>query len=351
MNLTIEELATRLRAEVLAPGTARQTTIVDVQPVDAAGPEHVTFVTDARHAAAVAQSGAAAVIVAAPIEGLRKPQLVVKNVPAALIEALNLFAPPPAAVVAGVDPSARLGANVHLDEGVSVGPGAVIEDNVHIGARTRIGAGCHIGAHTTIGADSRLDAHVVVYHDCTLGHHVVVQANSTIGAVGFGYAFIDGAHRLIPHRGGVILEDFVEIGANTCVDRAKFGNTIVGAGTKIDNLVQIAHNVVIGKCCVMAAQVGVAGSCRIGDGVVLAGQVGLADNIEIGAGAMVGAQAGVMNNVAPGEKMAWSPAISLKEAARVIGNVLRLPKLAQEVKRLKAKVDRLEAAENDQGPG
>ena len=349
MNLTIEELATRLRAEVLATGTARHGTISGVQPVEAAGAGDVTFVTDARHATAAAKSGAAAVIVAAPITGLTKPQLVVKDVQAALIEALNVFAPEPLAVVEGVDPSARIGAQVRLADGVSVGPQAVLEDNVQIGARSRIGAGCKVGAHTTIGADCRLDANVVVYHDCTLGHHVVIQANSTIGAVGFGYAFIDGAHRLIPHHGGVRIEDFVEIGANTCVDRAKFGDTIIGAGTKIDNLVQIAHNVVIGKCCLIAAQVGVAGSCRIGDGVVLAGQVGLADNIEIGAGAMVGAQAGVMSSVAPGEKLAWSPALNVKEAARVVAYVLRLPKLAQEWKRLTARVDRLEAAKNDQG--
>ncbi|OHB67411.1 MAG: hypothetical protein A2Y77_05275 [Planctomycetes bacterium RBG_13_62_9] len=184
-----------------------------------------------------------------------------------------------------------------------------------------------------------------------MGNHVIIQSNSTIGAVGFGYAFIEGAHRLIPHNGGVIVEDFVEIGANACVDRAKFGNTIIGAGTKIDNLVQIAHNVVIGKCCLIAAQVGVAGSCRLGDGVVLAGQVGLADNIEIGAGTMVGAQAGVMSSVPPGERLAWSPAIDVKEAVRVVAHILRLPKLSQELKRLTAKVEKLEAAKDDQGPG
>jgi UDP-3-O-[3-hydroxymyristoyl] glucosamine N-acyltransferase len=349
--VTIEELAKRLKAEVLGADAGRRTPITGVQPVGTAGAGDVTFVTDAKYAAAAANSGATAVIVAKPIDGLPKLQLVVKDVNAALIEALNVFAPAPVPVVEGVDPSARIGANVHLAEHVSVGPQAVIGNEVQIGARTVIGSGCRIGQSTKIGADCRLDGNVVVYHGCTLGHHVVIQANSTIGAVGFGYAFIDGAHRLIPHHGGVLIEDFVEIGANTCVDRAKFGNTIIGAGTKIDNLVQIAHNVVIGKCCLIAAQVGVAGSCRIGDGVVLAGQVGLADNIEIGAGVMVGAQAGVISSVPPGERLAWSPALNVKEAARVIAYVLRLPKLAQELKRLTAKVDRLEAAKDDKGLG
>jgi UDP-3-O-[3-hydroxymyristoyl] glucosamine N-acyltransferase len=351
MNVTLGDLATRLGAEVLGADADLHQPITGILPADAAGANDVTFVTETRYAAAAAKSGAAAVIVAQPVDGLTKPQLVVRDVHAALIETLNLFAPrlEPAAV--GIDPSARVGANVRLAEGVSVGPHAILENNVQIGPRSVIGGGCKIGQNTRIGADCRLDGNVVVYHGCTLGNQVVIQANATIGAVGFGYAFVDGAHRLIPHHGGVILEDFVEIGANTCVDRAKFGNTIIGAGTKIDNLVQIAHNVVIGKCCLIAAQVGVAGSCRIGDGVVLAGQVGLADNIEIGAGTMVGAQAGVMRSVAPGERLAWSPALNVKEAARVVAHVLRLPKLAQEIKRLTAKVDRLEAAKNDQGPG
>jgi UDP-3-O-[3-hydroxymyristoyl] glucosamine N-acyltransferase len=350
MQVTIEELAQRLGAQVRGADAGGCPALTGIQPVDAAGAADVTFVTDARYAAAAGTSRATAVIVAQPIEGLAKPQLVVKDVNAALIETLNIFAPPAPPAVAGVDSSARIGAQVRLAESVSIGPYAVLEDHVEIGARTVIGGGCKIGRGTKIGADCRLDSNVVVYHGCTVGRHVVIQANSTIGAVGFGYAFIDGAHRLIPHHGGVIIEDFVEIGANTCIDRAKFGNTMVGAGTKIDNLVQVAHNVVIGKCCLIAAQVGVAGSCRIGDGVVLAGQVGLADNIEIGAGTMVGAQAGVMNSVPPGEKLAWSPALRVHDAGRVVATVLRLPKLAQELKRLTAKVERLEAAKDDKGP-
>jgi UDP-3-O-[3-hydroxymyristoyl] glucosamine N-acyltransferase len=351
MRVTIAELAQRLGAEVVGPDADRSRALTGIQPVEAAGPGEVTFVTDARHAVAVAKSGAAAVIVARPVAGLPKLQLVVKDVNAALIETLNVFAPQLTPAAPGVDPSARVGRDVHLADDVSIGPHVVLDNHVRIGARSVIAAGCRIGENTRIGADCRLDSNVVVYHGCTIGEHVVIQANSTIGAVGFGYVFLDGVHRLIPHNGGVVIEDFVEIGANTCIDRAKFGNTMIGAGTKIDNLVQVAHNVVIGKCCLIAAQVGVAGSCRLGDGVVLAGQVGLADNIEIGAGAMVGAQAGVMSSVAPGEKLAWSPALNVKEAARVVAHVLRLPKLAQDLKRLTAKVDRLEAAKDDTRPG
>ncbi len=346
MTLTIAELAEKLGARVAGVMEGLDRPVEAVQPAATAGPRDVTFVTDSRHEAAAAQSAAAAVIVAKAIAGAPQPQLVVADVNAGLIAALTCFAPrlkPPAP---GVHPSAHIGKGVKLGAHVSVGPCAVVEDDVQIGADTVIAGGCHIGQDTQIGANCRLDSHVVVYHQCRIGNHVVIQANSTIGAVGFGYAFIEGAHRLIPHNGGVVIEDFVEIGANTCVDRAKFGNTIVGAGTKIDNMVQVAHNVVIGKCCLIAAQVGIAGSSKLGDGVVLGGQVGLADNIEIGAGTMVGAQAGVFRTVPPQQKLAWSPALDVREAGRVVAHILRLPKVAEQLKDLTAKVEKLEAAKD-----
>jgi UDP-3-O-[3-hydroxymyristoyl] glucosamine N-acyltransferase len=349
MTLTIGELAKRLDAQVVGAVESLNRPVDAVQPAAVAGSHDVTFVTDPRHEHAAAQSAAAAIIVAKPIEGLSKPQLVVADVNAGLIAALTCFAPRLKPPTPGVDPSARMGANVTLGEGVSIGPLTVIEDGVQVDAGTVVGSGCHIGQGSRIGANCRLDSHVVIYHQCLIGSNVIIQANSTIGSVGFGYAFINGAHRLIPHNGGVVIEDFVEIGANSCVDRAKFGNTIVGAGTKIDNLVQVAHNVVIGKCCLIAAQVGIAGSSKLGDGVVLAGQVGLADNIEIGAGTMVGAQAGVVSSVPPKQKLAWSPAIDVREAARVVAHILRLPKVAEQLKHLTAKVEKLEAAKDHKG--
>lgn len=349
MKLTVAELGKRLQARVVADAGGREQEITAVMPVDAAEAGAVTFVSDVRHTAALAQSAATAVIVAEPITEMDKPQLIVNDVNAALIQALELFAVERKPPAPGVDGSARIGQNVQLGENVSVGPHVIIEDNVRIGRETVIAGGCKIGSDTEIGASCRLDGNVVVYDGCRLGDRVVVQANTTIGSVGFGYVPIDGVPKLIPHNGGVVIEDDVEIGANCCVDRAKFGNTIIGAGTKIDNLVQVAHNVVIGKCCLIAAQVGVAGSCRLGDGVVLAGQVGLADNIEIGSGTMVGAQAGVMSTVEPGQKLAWSPALDVREAVRVVAHVLRLPKLAQQVKRLTARVEQLEATEDHKG--
>ena len=347
MKLTVEQLAKRLGAKLIGNANTISRQITAVSPVKAAGESEVTFVTNDKHKASLSQSHAGAVIVSARIEGLDKPQLIVKNVDAALIEALRIFAPDLKAATEGIDPTAKIADNAKIAKGVSVGANVVIEDGVEIGQNSIIGDGCKIGENSKLGEHSRLDSNVVVYHNCCIGNNVIVQANSTIGSTGFGYSFIDGAHRLIPHNGGVIIEDFVEIGANCCVDRAKFGNTIIGAGTKIDNLVQIAHNVVVGKCCLIVGQAGVAGSCKLGDGVVLGGQVGLADNIEIGDGTMIAARSGVLISVPAGQKLAWTPAIKKEDAMRTIGLVLRLPKMAKQLKQLSKRIEKLETAEDD----
>ncbi|MHC4583874.1 MAG: UDP-3-O-(3-hydroxymyristoyl)glucosamine N-acyltransferase, partial [Planctomycetota bacterium] len=305
MSLTIAQLARRLGADPDKIGSNSSSVlskeITGVGPVKTAGENEVTFVSGDKYKAALAGSNAVAVIVPKCIEGLDKPQLVVKNVNAALIEVLNIFAPKLKAVTAGIDPTARIGQNIKIAEGVSVGAYVVIDDGVEIGPNSVIGSGCKIGENSKIGNNCRLDSNVVIYHNCRLGNNVVIQANSTVGSTGFGYSFIDSAHRLIPHNGGVIIEDFVEIGANCCVDRAKFDNTIIGTGTKTDNLVQIAHNVVIGKCCIIAGQTALAGSCKLGNGVIVGGQVAVKENIEIGDGAMIGGQSGVIQNVPAGQ--------------------------------------------------
>jgi UDP-3-O-[3-hydroxymyristoyl] glucosamine N-acyltransferase len=347
MKLTIEQLAIRLGAELTGNANKIDRQITAVSAVKAAGESEVTFVSDDKHKASLSQSHAGAVIVSARIEDLDKPQLIVENIDAALIEALRIFAPDLKAATEGIDPTAKVADNARIAKGVSIGENVVIEDRVEIGQNSIIGSGCKIGENSKLGEHSRLDSNVVIYHNCYIGNNVIVQTNSTIGSTGFGYSFIDGAHRLIPHNGGVIIEDFVEIGANCCVDRAKFGNTIIGAGTKIDNLVQIAHNVVIGKCCLIVGQAGVAGSCKLGDGVVLGGQVGLADNIEIGDGTMIAARSGVMSSVPAGQKMAWTPAIKREDALRTVGLVLRLPKMAKQLKQLSKRIEKLEAAEDD----
>jgi len=341
---TVAQLAKRVGAELVGDGSVE---ISDVGAVDQADERTIAFVTDQKHIPKLQTSRAAAVIVGKRIKDLAKPQLIVKDVNAALIEALSVFAPKLKAAAEGIDPTAKIGQAVKLAKGVSIAPFTVLDDNVEIGMDSVIASGCRIGENSKLGKNCRLDSNVVVYHNCCLGNNVVIQANSTIGSTGFGYSFIDGSHKLIPHNGGVLIEDFVEIGANCCVDRAKFGNTIIGAGTKIDNLVQIAHNVIIGKCCLIIGQVGISGSCKLGDGVVLAGQVGLVDNIEIADGAVVGAQSGVTHNVAAKKRIFGSPAVDSRDAMKIVGLTKRLPKLAERLKQLSARMERLEASKND----
>ncbi len=344
MKITVKELAAQIDAEFVGDGNSL---ITGVGPVEAAKESDVTFISSDKHVAELSESQAAAVIVRKHIENLDKPQLIVKNVNAALIEALKVFAPVLKGPAKGIDPGAVIASSAKIGPGVSIGPQVVVEGGAEIGQNSIIGSGCKIGENSKIGDGSRLDSNVVVYHNCIIGNNVIIQANTTIGATGFGYSFIDGAHRLIPHNGSVVIEDFVEIGANTCIDRAKFGNTVVGAGTKIDNFVQIAHNVIIGKCCLLAAQVGISGSCRLGDGVVLAGRSGASDNVQIGDGAILGGQSVAFHDIPAGAQFFGIPAIEKKQAIKSMGLTKRLPKFIEQLKQLCARVEKLEAAKDD----
>jgi UDP-3-O-[3-hydroxymyristoyl] glucosamine N-acyltransferase len=350
MEPTLRELAEYLGATLeLGKGLATQP-IRGINAMRAAGATEVTFVTSERHLSAALEGGAAAVIVKQATVGTGKPQLVVDNVDVAVIKVLTYFAPKLLAPAPGIHATAVIGSNVSIGENTHIGAFVSLGDNVTVGKDCVLKDGSRVEQGSRIGDHTLLDANVVVYHGCTIGHHVRIQANTTIGALGFGYAYIDGEHRLVPHNGGVIIEDFVDIGANCCIDRAKFANTIVGAGTKMDNMVQIGHNVILGKCCLLSAQSGVAGSTTIGDGSVLAGQSGVADNLTIADRTVIGGKAGVMKSVqTPGQTLHWTPALEQKEALRVLGEIYRLPKTMKRLKELAERVDRLDATTNDQG--
>lgn len=341
--LTLEEVAEHIGARLVGSGSA---TVSGVNSIEQAGPEHLSFITADRHAGKVAESKAAAVIVGKKIENVAIAQLVVDSVEEALVTALNLFAPK-LTPACGVHSTAVVEKTATIAGNVAIGPAAYISYGAVIGAGSIIGAGCVIGENTTIGENCRLDGNVVVYHNCRVGNNCIIQANATIGSVGFGYYLIDGQPRLIPHNGGVVIEDCVEIGANNCVDRAKFGNTVIGAGTKTDNLVHIAHNVVIGKCCLIAGQAGISGSCRLDDRVVLAGQVGIADHIEIGSGALIGAGSGVVTNVAAGQQVLGMPAIDVRKELQVWALKKHLPDMAKQLKDVIRRIERLEASEDN----
>jgi len=341
--LTIDEVAEHIGARLVGSGGA---TVSGVNSIEQAGPEHLSFITADKHAGKVTESKAAAVIVGKKIENIAVAQLVVDSVEAALITTLNLFAPKLTPQF-GIHPTAVVEETAAVADNAAIGPAAYIGYGADIGVGTIIGAGCVIGENSTIGENCRLDANVVVYHNCNIGNNCIIQANAIIGSVGFGYYLIDGQPRLIPHNGGVVIEDCVEIGANNCVDRAKFGNTVIGAGTKTDNLVHIAHNVEIGKCCLIAGMVGISGSCRLGDGVVLAGQVGIADHIQIGDGARIGADSGVVTNIAAGQQVLGMPAIDARKELQVWALKKHLPDMAKQLKDVIRRVDKLETSEDN----
>jgi UDP-3-O-[3-hydroxymyristoyl] glucosamine N-acyltransferase len=260
---------------------------------------------------------------------------------------LGAFAEPIAAPSAGVHPSATIDSSARIGPDCAIGPHAVIEANAIIGARCRIHPGVFIGRDTKLGDDCTIWPNAVIRDGCTIGNRVIIHACAVIGADGFGYYREGPRHAKVPHIGGVVLEDDVEVGACTCIDRAKFGNTVIGRGTKIDNLVQIAHNVRVGTDCVLAGQAGVGGSTRVGNSCAFGGQSGAVDNVMISHDVQIGATSVVTKDVRnPGVYYGW-PAQEVSKALRTQAHLLRLAELAEQVKRLHKRVEELEAAAHD----
>jgi UDP-3-O-[3-hydroxymyristoyl] glucosamine N-acyltransferase len=248
------------------------------------------------------------------------------------VEALH----PPAPVASGIHPTAVVSPEAKLAAEVSVGPHAVIERGVSVGAGTRIAAGVFLGENVQVGAQCVLYPRVTVYAGARLGDRVILHAGVTVGGDGFGYVFADGRHQKFPQLGQVVIENDVEIGCNSTVDRGSLGTTVIGQGTKIDNLVQVAHNVRIGRHCVIAAQTGISGSVEIGDYVVMGGQVGIGDHVRVEEGATLGGGAGILPGkiVRRGETVWGRPARPLREFKRMYAHLSNLPHLAEKVKEL-----------------
>jgi UDP-3-O-[3-hydroxymyristoyl] glucosamine N-acyltransferase len=336
-EFTLGQLAQALGATL--EGDPRRV-VTGVAPLESAGPHQVSFLTHARYADAARTSRAGAFVAGAEAAGLPAPVLRVPAPQQALVDLLNLFHPP-APVVPGVHPTAVIAADARVDPTAAVGPHAVIDAGVRIGARVRVGPLVYLGAGVEIGEDSALGAQVVLLEGVRLGRRVVVHPGAVLGADGFGFVFDGARHRKIPQTGGVLVEDDVEIGANTTIDRATFGDTVIRRGTKIDNLVQIGHNVEVGEHSILVAQVGVSGSARLGRGVVLAGQVGVADHVTVGDGALVAAQGGVPSDLDAGGKYFGTPARPMIEAKRIIAAETRLPELLRRVRELERALEAL----------
>ena len=314
------------------------TVIHGVAGLEDAKPGELSFLAHPRYEPALASTQATAVILAPGVSCPEHVQaLRAKDPYLALARILHLFDPFQDELPAGTHPSAVIGNDVVKGEGVRIGAGVVIEEGAVIGARSTISPGVFIGKWAVIGEDAYLHPRVVVARGCILGKRVVIQAGAVIGSDGFGYAFAGGAYRKIPQIGIVEIGDDVEIGANTCIDRATLGRTRIGSGTKIDNLVQVAHNVAIGEGCAFAAQTGVAGSTQIGKGVRLGGQTGIGGHVRIGDGVTAAGQAGIIGDISSGETVSGYPARSHRQMMRIHAILHQLPELLRRLRVLESK--------------
>jgi UDP-3-O-[3-hydroxymyristoyl] glucosamine N-acyltransferase len=339
VDLTLRDLAERVGGEIVGDGSV---VLSGVSGIREARAGQLTFLANPKYERYLSSTAATAVIVSPSYRSVssRAQLLVCENAYGAFAKAMALFAPPEPPVEPGVDPSAVVSPSARIGEGVAVGPHVTVGAGASVGEGTRIDAGTFLGPGVTVGRGCTIRPNVTLTAACTLGDRVIVHSGSVIGSDGFGFAREGCFHLKVPQIGTVVVEDDVEIGANVCVDRATVGATRIGRGTKIDNLVQIGHNVVIGEDAIIVAQVGISGSTRIGDGVVLAGQVGVAGHIEIGDGAVVGAQSGVTRPVPAGLKVSGYPAQNHAVSKRILACVQQLPALFRRVRRLEQALSR-----------
>ncbi|MGH7592881.1 MAG: UDP-3-O-(3-hydroxymyristoyl)glucosamine N-acyltransferase [Gemmatimonadales bacterium] len=320
--MTAQAVADLVGGRLSGPG---EVLLHRVRSLDRATGDALAMCTGRRYAAAMATSRAGAVLVPDSLATATGPvtRIIVADPPHAMLLATRALHPEVPAVPA-IAPTAQIGRGVTLGVDVTIGPHSVIGDGARLGDRARIGAHVVIGQDVTVGADARLDPHVVIYDGATLGARVWCKAGAVIGGPGFGFASSASGHQRIPQVGGCIIEDDVEIGSHTCIDRGSLDDTRIGRGTKIDNQVHIAHNVHTGVDCLIMACVGVAGSTVLGDRVVLAGQSGCIDHVALGDDVTVGAKAAVMSNVPAGTAVSGYPARPHREFLRAMATVYRL---------------------------
>jgi UDP-3-O-[3-hydroxymyristoyl] glucosamine N-acyltransferase len=344
MKKTLKEIAGLIGGEVVGDGNV---IITGVCGIKEAHPGDITFLANPKYLPLLESTDASAIIVSRDIAQASKPVIRTENPSLAFTKAVSLFAPVDVRHPKGIHPTAIVGKKVTLGENVALGPYAVVEDEASIGDNTVIYPGCYIGYQAVIGKDTLIYANVSVRERTSIGDRVIVHSGTVIGSDGFGFETVDGIHHKIPQIGTVLIEDDVEIGANVAIDRARFDKTVIGRGTKIDNLVQIAHNVAIGENSLIVAQAGISGSTVLGKGVILAGQAGLVGHIHVGDGAIVAAQAGVAKDVPARTMVSGYPAKPHPIALRINACVQNLPRLYETVAGLKKKIAELEGRLKD----
>lgn len=339
---TIADIAGVLNVPV-PPGSGSRP-ITGVAMLDEAGETELSYLGSERLVSQFTSTAAAVVVVQRRVKlpaDCAKPVLLVDDADLAVAKVLELFAPPIPRPAVGVDAAARVAGSAVIGEGAAIAPFVFVGENAKVGARTVLHSGVHIGADTVVGEDCELFPNVVVRERCSLGNRVVIHAGSIVGSDGFGYRWDGTKHVKIPQIGRVEIEDDVEIGSCVCVDRAKFAATRIGRGSKIDNLVQIAHNCVLGPHVIMAGQSGIAGSAVLGSNVMLGGQCAVRDHVHMADGSMLGPCSGAMDDVEPRQVVTGLPAIPHRQFLREQAAMRHLPELRSEMRRLQEQVEEL----------
>lgn len=341
-TLTVAEIAELVNGTVRGDGSVP---IREVAPIHQALSDEIGVLFDRRYLRYLKDSRAGAMLLSSEFADSVTPGMncVVVDDARLALEALVARLHPPEPEPAGIHPTAVIGRGVVLGEAVFVGPYVVLEEGVAVGDRTRLHAHVVVGRDAVIGSDTVLHPHVVLYRRVVLGHRVVLHSGVRVGVDGFGYASTPAGIEKIPHVGGCTIGDDVEVGANTCIDRGTIGVTSVGAGTKLDNLVQLGHNVEVGRNCLMAAQVGIGGSTRIGARTTWGGQSGAVDHMVVPEGVTVAGKAAITHDVQPGEVVAGFPARRLKDFRRAMAGLYRLDDLRQRVGKVEKVVAELQA--------
>jgi UDP-3-O-[3-hydroxymyristoyl] glucosamine N-acyltransferase len=326
--LTVSQIAEQLEGEVVGDG---ETEITGIAPANTAKVGDLTFAEKESYFTTAVQGEASAVIVPSGFESLTKALIRVSNPRVAIARALSIFFPP-ATYSPGIHASAAIDPTAQVDPSAHIGPHCAIAAGARVGARSVLMGGNHIGPDSKIGDDVCLYPNVVVCAKTQIGHRVTIHAGTVIGSDGYGYVLDQGRHRKVPQIGIVIIHDDVEIGANAAIDRGALGATVIGQGTKIDNLVHVAHNVTVGRHCLIMGQVGFAGSTQLGDYVVVASQSGIAGHLKLGNRSTVGAKSGVMRDVPEGETVLGHPATSGIQAKRQWVGLAQLPDMIRRLK-------------------
>ncbi|MEI7998595.1 MAG: UDP-3-O-(3-hydroxymyristoyl)glucosamine N-acyltransferase [Candidatus Omnitrophota bacterium] len=340
MRITITDIAQLVQGELIGSGHVELTGCAGLKEAKAGD---LSFLANPKYEPLTKESKASAILIPRSVSLPGKTVIRVDHPSLAFSKVIEHFLKDtPALIAEGIHPTAVIAQGANVGKGVAIGPYVVVEPGAVIGENTKIYAHSYIGHGTKVGNNCLIYPQVTLRENILIGNNVIIHSGTVIGSDGYGFVTVDGKHMKIPQVGTVVIEDDVEIGANVAIDRSRFDKTVVGEGTKIDNLVHIAHNVVIGKHCLIIAQVGISGSSTIGNHVILAGQVGVVGHLTIGDGAIVAAQSGVSKSIEAGKQVFGSPAQPIREAFKTNAHIQRLDHYVQLIQDLKKRVEELE---------